>query len=403
MKKIKVLFISVVVAISGTVVGAYSESNGLFNWLPGIDNSEESKTFLPIQYNVNMELFWNIWTMLDNDYLKSENLDVQNMTYGAVKGMVDSLDDPYTVFMDPTETNEFTQNLNGKLQGIGAELTIKDDEITVVTPIKNSPAERAGILPGDVIYKIGDEYTSDMTLFEAIMKIRGTAGTPVTLTIIRPSKKDSFDITIVRENIDIASVTKEDKGDGIVYIGINQFAENTAEEFGDAVSGLISNEPKGLILDLRYNGGGYLEAAVDILSYLLKEDLVAVNIKQRDENSSEEMTTGKVGEKMLDVPLVVLVNDGSASASEIVAGALQDYKRGVLMGTQTFGKGTVQSVEYLDDGSSLRMTIAQWFTPEGRAIDKVGITPDLIIENPEDQAPGSDKQLQEAINYLKKL
>lgn len=403
MKKITVLFISVVVAISGTLVGAYGESNGLFNWLPKIEDGGKSKTFLPIQYNVDMDLFWNVWDMLDNNYLKNEKLDVNEMTYGAVKGMVESLKDPYTVFMDPKETDEFTQNLKGKLQGIGAELTIKDDEITVVTPVKNSPAERAGILPGDVIYKIGDEYASDMTLFEAIMKIRGTAGTPVTLTIIRPNKKDSFDITIVRENIDIASVTKEDKGDGIVYIGINQFAENTAEEFGDAVADLVSNEPKGLILDLRYNGGGYLEAAVNILSYLLKADLVAVNIKERDGNSSDEMTSENGGKKILKAPLVVLVNDGSASASEIVAGALQDYKRGILMGTQTFGKGTVQSVEYLDDGSSLRMTIAQWFTPEGRAIDKVGITPDLIIENPEDQAPGSDKQLDEAINYLKKL
>jgi len=346
---------------------------------------------------------WSVWDILEDDYLRDENLNVRKMMYGAVRGMVEALDDPYTVFMDPVETKQFSQSLDGHLEGIGAELTIDGGVLKVVTPLRNSPAERAGILPNDVIYQIDGEFTSDMTFFEAVMKIRGESGTPVTLNVIRESSGKPFDVTIIRSEIIIDSVTKEVFEDGVVYLSINQFSDTTSDEFGAAIKDLILNEPKGLIVDLRYNGGGYLDIAVEMLSYLLETNLRAVEIVERDPARNEGLLVNG-GRKILTVPLVVLVNEGSASASEIVAGAIQAHKRGVVMGTQTFGKGTVQEVEFLSDGSSVRLTIAEWFTPDGRAIQDVGLTPDIIVELYEDDLANKyDRQLEEAKKYLRNL
>jgi len=348
-------------------------------------------------------LFWVVWDMLEKDYLKEDALDVPNMTYGAIKGFVNSLDDPYTVFMDPNETEEFTASLDGKLEGIGAELTVIDGKLTIVTPLKNSPAEKAGLRPSDIIYKIEDEFSVDLTLFDAIMKIRGPSGTSVNLTILREDVRETFEVDIRRAQINLESVTRE-YHDNIAYVSINQFSDNTADEFEKVVSELVLKDLKGMVIDLRFNGGGYLDAAVDVLSSLLEKNLAAATIRERVGKMGEETLVTNGGTKVLDVPLVVLVNEGSASASEIVAGALQDHERGVIMGTQTFGKGTVQAVEFLEDGSSLRMTIAQWFTPEERVIQGIGITPDITVENyDEDVMNGYDRQLEEALKYLRGL
>jgi len=404
MKKISIILSLVLALLVGSVLGTYGSEKGWMDWLPGGEDTESSReVFLPAKYNVDLGLFWVVWDMLEKDYLKEDALDVPNMTYGAIKGFVNSLDDPYTVFMDPNETEEFTASLDGKLEGIGAELTVIDGKLTIVTPLKNSPAEKAGLRPSDIIYKIEDEFSVDLTLFDAIMKIRGPSGTSVNLTILREDVRETFEVDIRRAQINLESVTRE-YHDNIAYVSINQFSDNTADEFEKVVSELVLKDLKGMVIDLRFNGGGYLDAAVDVLSSLLEKNLAAATIRERVGKMGEETLVTNGGTKVLDVPLVVLVNEGSASASEIVAGALQDHERGVIMGTQTFGKGTVQAVEFLEDGSSLRMTIAQWFTPEERVIQGIGITPDITVENyDEDVMNGYDRQLEEALKYLRGL
>lgn len=348
----------------------------------------------------DLSLYWNVWKLVSDLYVDDKALDKQTMIYGSIKGMVSSLNDPYTVFMTPDETKDFDDSLNGTLEGIGAELTVKDQVLVVISPLKNSPAEKAGLLPGDVVYKIDGTITSDMTLFDAITKIRGAKGTKVTLTILRKGKNEPIDIAITRDAVTVDSVNMEDKGNGIFYIAINQFSENTKTEFDDAVHKILLKEPKGVILDLRYNGGGYLDSSVDILSDFLKGKVAAVTIKRRDSKDNETMNV--TGNALLgDVPLVVLVNKGSASASEIVAGAIQDHKRGVVMGEQSFGKGSVQEVDKLPDGSSLRITIAKWYTPNDKNISEVGITPDIIVPLTEKDAEAKkDPQLDAAMKYL---
>lgn len=398
MKSFQHFVIGLVLIAGGGVIGWQATLHG---WID--DGGSGIVVDAPLKEKVDLGLMWTVWGILEKDYLHEDSLVVDQMIYGAVRGMVDSLDDPYTVFMDPDETEQFSQSLEGQLEGIGAELTVEDSVLKIVTPLKNSPAEKAGLLPGDIIYQIDEEFAMDMSFFEAIMNIRGEAGTPVTLSIIREEVEEPFDVTIIRAEIDIDSVTKEVYDDGIVYLSVNQFSDTTSDEFGAAISDLILDEPTGLIIDLRYNGGGYLDIAVEMLSYLLETGLPAVSIHEREESNTEVLMTNG-GQKLLDTPLVVLVNEGSASASEIVAGAIQDHERGIVMGTQTFGKGTVQEVEFLEDGSSVRLTIAAWYTPLGRAIQDIGLAPDIIVEvYDDDLTQGYDRQLEEAKRYLEEL
>ncbi|PIR54642.1 hypothetical protein COU74_05125 [Candidatus Peregrinibacteria bacterium CG10_big_fil_rev_8_21_14_0_10_36_19] len=351
---------------------------------------------------VDMDLFWLVWKELEKKYVNLEATDEKGKVYGAVKGLVDAYGDPYTAFMTPDESKSFSESLEGTLEGIGAELVVEDQMLTIVSPLRDSPAEKAGLLPGDIIYKIEDEIASDMSLFDAITKIRGEKGTTVNLTIVREGVEKPFEVSIVRQNINIDSVTSEKLDGDIAYLSVNQFNDKTNEQFGAAISEMLLDEPKGLIVDLRYNSGGYLDVAVEILSYLLDKGKDAVIIKERGKEDTILKTNGNP--KLLNVPLVVLINKGSASASEIVAGGIQDYKRGVIMGTQSFGKGSVQEVESFSDGSSLRLTIAKWFTPKGRTIDHVGLVPDIIVEQKEsDKNKKADTQKEYAANYLRKL
>ncbi len=355
-----------------------------------------------LESEVDLGLFWKVWEEIGEKYINVEKLDQEVMVYGAIEGFVNSLNDPYTVFMTPTDTEEFLISLDGQLEGIGAELTVTDGLLTVVTPLKGSPAERAGILPNDVIYKIEGEDARDMTLMDAITIIRGEKGTTVNLTIVRESEDEAFDVSIVRDAIEVDSISVENLDSGVVYIAVNQFNDKTEEQFSEAISDMILDEPEGLIIDLRFNGGGYLDISVEMLSHLLPNDEKAVIIRERNKEDEVQRTVSH--SKLLNVPLVVLVNEGSASASEIVAGAIQDHERGVVMGTTSFGKGSVQEVEYFNDGSSLRLTIAKWLTPEERDIDEVGITPDIVLEiSDEDIENQFDSQKQAAIDYLLEL
>ena len=367
-----------------------------------IENEIQETDTSNLSENVDLNLFWTVWEEVVKNYVDDDAVNTERMVYGAIKGMVNSLDDSYTVFMDPDESEEFNESLNGKLEGIGAELTVEDGNLVVVSPLRDSPAEKAGLLPGDTIFKIDDKLAYEMTLFDAIMSIRGKKGTAVNLTIIRKNVADPLEISIVRDKIDIDSVTVENLENGIVYISVNQFNDKTSDEFSKAISGMILDPPKGLIIDFRYNGGGFLDIAVDLLSYLLPTKSKAVEIRQKGDKNEMMYTNGNP--KLVETPLVILVNEGSASASEIVACAIQDLKRGIVMGTTTFGKVTVQEVETFKDGSSIRMTIAKWYSPAGRSVDKTGLTPDVAVEMAgSDIEKEIDTQKEAAIDYLLNL
>lgn len=367
---------------------------------PGIDLFSYLESDRP-----DLDIFWEVWDTVKKKHVNASSVsDDKALIYGATKGMIESIGDPYTVFMDPEETEEFMTSLDGQLNGIGAELEVKDQNLVVVSPIKGSPAEAAGLQPGDIIYKINGELASELTLFDAVKKIRGPRGTQVTLTIIRDTLDEPLDIEITRDIITIDSITYEPKDGNIAYVALSQFTDHTTAEFNKVINQLLIEKPDGMILDLRYNGGGYLDISVDMVSEFIDGNKSVVKIESR--NHDEDKTINVTGNARLnDIPLVVLVNEGSASASEIVAGAIQDHQRGIIIGTKTFGKGSVQEViDNFRDGSSLRVTTAKWFTPNGRSIDEEGIDPDRIVElDPADLEQEIDTQLEAALEYLRGL
>ncbi|MBU0706470.1 S41 family peptidase [Patescibacteria group bacterium] len=350
---------------------------------------------------INMQLFWDAWNILSSNFVDPHALVTENMIFGAIKGMVASVNDPYTNFMTPKENREFQESMQGHLEGIGAELTLRNGMLTVISPLKNSPAQKAGLQPEDIIYEVDGNSTEDMTLEQAVMKIRGEKGSVVTLTVLRKNYSEPIKLRIVRDTININSIDWKMKGD-IAIIEINQFGDNTKQEFSKAISEILLKRPKGVVLDLRYNGGGYLDGAIDITSEFLEKEKV-VTIKKR--NPAEDEVIYVNGQaRMANIPLAILINKGSASASEIVAGAIQDNNRGIIIGENSFGKGTVQSVENLIGGSSLRVTIAKWFTPNDQNINENGITPDIVVERTiEDIEADRDPQLEKAIEYLESL
>jgi len=348
---------------------------------------------------VDMKLFWDVWGILASKYVDPQALDFREMVYGSIKGMVYSLNDPYTTFLTPKENKEFQNSLEGTLEGIGAELTLRNDLITVVSPLKNSPAKKAGLQPEDVILKIDGVDVNEYTFEQAVMKIRGPRGSKVILTISRKGHNEPIDLTITRETINVSSVEWK-MIEGIALIELNQFGTKTKDEFSKTISEMLPKRPKGIILDLRYNGGGYLDGAVDIVSEFIEKGKV-VSVKKRNPEEDEVIyVNGKA--RVANTPLVVLINKGSASASEIVAGAIQDYGRGKILGEQSFGKGTVQEVENLIDGSSLRITVAKWYTSNNNNISEVGIKPDIVVERSvDDMSSNKDPQLDAALEYLK--
>ncbi|MDD5623326.1 MAG: S41 family peptidase [Candidatus Peribacteraceae bacterium] len=349
----------------------------------------------------NLALMWGVWRLLIQHYIAPEKLQVMPMIYGATAGLVSALDDPYTVFMTPKENSAFEQNLEGKLQGIGAELTLKDEHVVVVAPIKGSPAQTAGLLPGDIITKVNGEDITDQALSDVVQRIRGPKGTSITLEIIRETEAEPLTFTIKREEITIPSVQSEIKktGSGSVgYIALNQFGGETVRETERALDSFKDEDIKGIVLDLRFNGGGYLEGAVEIASLFLKQGKI-VTVQRRDGEPVHHYVNGRPAEP--DLPLSIIINQGSASASEILAGALQDHKRATIVGMKSFGKGTVQEVFDLPGGSSLRVTVARWLTPLGKDLGAEGVHPDIVVDRTrEDTEADRDPQLQAALEWL---
>jgi len=353
------------------------------------------------EQEVDIDLMWGVWRLLQSHYIDPGALKTNQMVMGAVTGMVNAVGDPYTVFMTPVENTDFRDSLSGHLQGIGAELAERDNQIVVVSPIKGSPAEKAGLLPDDVIVQIDGADIAGQNLNDVVSKIRGEKGTSVTLSLLRAGEDDLIKMTITRDDITVPSTQYEIKQTGtgaIGYLAINQFGSETIKEVTDILQTVKPQELKGFIIDLRYNGGGYLEGAVDLVSMFLKEGKV-VSVDSRKGDPQRHYVSGRT--VLADIPLVVLQNQGSASASEIAAGALQDHDRATIVGMKSFGKGTVQEVIDLPGGSSLRVTIARWLTPDGRDLGKEGVVPDITVDRTrEDIVAGRDPQLQAALEWL---
>ncbi len=357
--------------------------------------------------DVDFSLFWDAWRLVEENHL--EKPDRLKMLYGAISGMVKSIDDPYTVFFNPTETRKFSSDLNGVFEGIGAEIGVKKGMLTIIAPLVNSPAERAGIRAGDKILKIDDALTGELTIDEAVNLIRGPKGTAVTLTIMRGTEEKSREIKIIRETIVVKSVEwrieSEDLPAGkekIAIIKISRFAEDTSSEINAAANEILKSDVKGIILDLRNNPGGYLESAVDVASIFMPANKLVVTEKFQDGKKKEYLTRG--GDKLSGLPAVVLTNEGSASAAEILAGSLRDIRQIKLVGEKTFGKGSVQELKNMKNNSSIKITIAEWLTPAGKNINKEGLKPDIEIGlTDQDLEAKKDPQLDEAIKLLRQL
>lgn len=350
---------------------------------------------------VDISIVWSVWRLLAQHYIDPSKLQIRTMVYGAAAGLTASLDDPYTVFMTPSDNKAFVDEMSGTLEGIGAQLEVQNGLIVIVAPLKGSPAEKAGMLPKDVIVAVDGTSVVGMKLEDVVNKIRGPRGTSVTVSIGRDGRSDPLVLSITRQNIHVPTVESKvikTASGSFAYIALNQFGDSSTDEFRKAVESFDQSKMKGMIVDLRYNGGGYLEGAVDIVSMFVKEGTV-VTVNERDHDPAPESVHGNPIAPT--IPLVVLVNAGSASASEITAGALQDHHRATIVGVQSFGKGTVQQVIDLPDGSSLRVTIARWMTPDGHEINKKGITPDIVIDRSEaDVKADRDPQLEAAEAFL---
>ncbi|MDP2934564.1 MAG: S41 family peptidase [bacterium] len=350
---------------------------------------------------IDFSLFWDALSKIEERYVNSDKIDYQKMLYGAISGMVESLGDDYTIFMPPEKTDSFVKSVSGKdsFEGVGMELGIKSKVLTVVTPIEGTPAYRAGIKAGDKILKIGDKTTEGMTTEEAVSLIRGEKGTQVNLTIIRKNLDKPKEYTLTRDTIEVPVIRWEILENDIAYIKIYQFTANLPSKFEDIVTQLLRDNAKKIIVDVRNNPGGYLETAVDVASWFLPENEVVVREEFKNGEKNEYKSEGY--KSLQNFKTVVLVNGGSASASEILAGALRDIKGIKLIGEKTFGKGSVQTLENFRDDSSLKITIAKWFTPSGVSIADEGLKPDVEVELTEDDASNDrDPQLDKAIEIL---
>jgi carboxyl-terminal processing protease len=349
---------------------------------------------------VNFSLFWDVWNKVENEYVGRSKLDAEKMLYGAISGMLRALNDPYTLFLPPAESKKFQDDMRGDFEGIGAEIGLRKDVLTIIAPIEGTPAQRAGLQPQDIVLKINDTSTDNLNLDEAVNLIRGPKGTTVRLLVMRNDWKEPKEFAIVRDKINIPILKLEMKDSNIAYIRLYEFTENSPDEFDKAAKQVLKSNAKGVILDLRNNPGGYLEAAVNIAGWFLKSgNVVAIeDFGNGQKTEYRSKGNGSLGDRSV----IVLVNQGSASASEILAGALRDDKQSKLVGQKTFGKGSVQQLDNLANGASLKITIAKWLTPSGQSIMNEGLEPDVKVEITDDDINnGRDPQLEKALEMLR--
>lgn len=341
--------------------------------------------------NRSLDIVDEAWDVIFRDYVDKDRLDESKLSQGAIRGMVEALDDPYTSYLDPETYQATIIGFEGKYEGIGATVAIRDDQIVIVAPIAGSPADKAGVRAGDKILEIDGESTSGMSLAEVVLLIRGPQGTSVRILVQHQDETEPVEIEIVRAEIELDSVIYEMRQD-IAYINITHFSELTDGELSLALESVIAEGATAIILDLRSNPGGLLHAVVDVVSHFLTEGVVVSVVDNQGKHTTSVV---KPKEVTTDLPMVVLVDSFSASGSEVLAGAMQDHKRATVAGTITFGKGSVNILRELSDGSGLYVTTARWLTPDGRLIEGEGISPDYELE-----LEGEDA-VQWAIDYLK--
>lgn len=377
-----------------TILG---ETQGATKGYGKVKDSEKIPAYL--SKDVNFKLFWEVWRLVQKESVHKDTPDIK-LFYGALSGVVGALGDPYSVYFDPETYKKFTQDLSGSFDGIGAEIGIKNEQLIIVTPLEGSPASKAGLLAGDKIIEIDGHSTVGISVDEAVDRIRGPKGTKVVLTIYRDGDSDTTSVEIFRETIVIESVKWEMKAGNIAYIKVSHFNRDTEAGFAKAVNEIIAKKPKGVVLDLRNNPGGFLDTAVQMAGYWVDGKPVVTESYSAEKN---DVYKARTSPHFSGFKTVVLVNEGSASASEIVAGALQDYKVATLIGMKTFGKGSVQDIKELSDGSAVKLTIAKWLTPNGRSINEKGITPDIEVKiTKEDRDAKKDPQIDRALSELAK-
>lgn len=402
--KVRKILLGVVVGLGIFSLGYLLGNSNYKASLDELSNVSISREVPPGHESLDFSLFWKVWDILNKSYVDKTKLDKRLMVYGAIEGMVASLGDPYTAFLPPDENKVVQEDLEGSFEGVGIQIGFKGTQLAVIAPLAGSPAEKVGIKPGDFIVGIKDEEkgidrgTVGISLPDAVKAIRGKAGSKVTLALTRDGEESPILLDVVREKLDVPSLILSYVGENesIVHIRLLKFGGETDGEWDKVVNEVIRKGVNAVILDLRNNPGGYLQGAVDIAGEFLKSGSVVV-LEEKSNGERNNFTTSGLG-KLLNTPIVILVNEGSASASEILAGALRDIRKVIIVGENTFGKASIQEPQQLDGGAGLHITTARWLTPSGLSVDQKGIEPDVKIED--NQETSEDEQLEEAIRIL---
>lgn len=356
--------------------------------------------------NIDFSLLKKAWDQVTTNYVDQDKIDKQKMTYGAASGMVEAIGDPYTEFFNPEESKKLQEDLSGSFEGIGLQLGVKNKQIVAISPIKGTPAERAGLRPGDLILAVDKKPTADLSIDEVVSMIRGPKGTKVVLTIARKDTNATKDIEITRDVIKVPSMAWDIKetpnGTKIAHITLYQFSDTLYQDFKNSAFDILNSGVSGIVLDVRNNPGGLVNQATNIAGWFLDRGNLILTEQDKDGGKTEFKSNGP--SNFVPYPLVVLINEGSASSSEILAGALKDDRKALMIGETSFGKGTVQKIVDFDEGSSLKVTVAKWFTPSGERIQDTGIKPDIKVElTSDDYDKGKDPQIERALQEIEKI
>lgn len=390
-KAVPFLLFCAVVGFSGYQFGFNRGEQSILKTIPA--NISEG---LGVNDKVDFSIFWEAWRRLETSYIDKTKIDYKKMVYGATEGMVKAIGDPYTTYFTPNQTQSFNEELNGQYEGVGMVVGIKDEQLTVVSPFKGTPAEQAGLKSGDKIVKIGNVFTKDITIEEAVKTIKGKPGTFVKLLIQRNDWPEPKEFSLKRETIIIPTIELTKKDVGVAVIKIYQFNKILTSEFQKVANEILNEGDKKIIIDLRDNPGGFLEVAQIISGWFLDKGQVVV-IQDQGQGKEKKQYLSEGPSVFVNYPIVVLINQGSASASEILAGALRDNRNIKLVGEKSFGKGSVQEQIDLSDKSSLKVTIAKWLTPNGTSLDKNGLDPDVKVS---DSTSTIDAQMDKAIELI---